>query len=293
MLQVCVFSKNPASTKDLLTRLKEGANLAFQVSNYRPEVIEYFTNNRVKALVLIDDGTSRDISLILKSLPFSLNPKDTQIIILANDLTQAVEVFQQFDSLKIHFISMHSPLESMVKEIRLHLLGETSSYSASESDEAMKFNININFLKVFIDASRDVVMQMSGDTSITHQKPMMLSAMNPQPSIAVRGKLQIESEHFNGSFFICFPLNTYLKFVELILGEKRERLDDDIKDLVLELTNIVYGQSKRILNSSGHELKMKIPTFFDGKIVSKSPIVVIPYVTKFGPFYIKVAPNLL
>lgn len=293
-MQVSVFAKNPQSVKELLVKLKQADQITYHVSNYRPEVIEFFTNNRVKALILVDDGTSRDISLILKSLPFSLNPKKTQIIILANDLPQAVEVFQEYADLKIRFISLHSPIDSMAEEIRVILLhGGKAPVEVPTSDEEQKFHINMSFLKVFVDASKDVVMQMSGDKSITHQKPVLLSAMNPAPAIAVRSKLQIESTHFTGSFFISFPLDTYLKFVELILGEKREKLDADIKDLVLEVTNIVYGQSKRILNSSGHELQMKIPTFFDQKIVSKFPVVVIPYMTKFGPFYIKVAPNLV
>lgn len=293
MFQVCVLAKNSIVAKDLINRLKDGSGVNCQFFNYRSEVVEYLTNNRVNGLLMLDNDSTRDIGIILKSLPFSLNPDDTQIIILADDLKKAAEVFQDFEKLKIRFISMHSPIDSIIKEIRFHLFKEGIPEEAVKTEEGKKFNINMDFLKVFVDASKDVVGQMSGDTSITHQRPEILAAMVNPPKIAVRSKLEIASEHFKGSFFISFPLPTYLNFVELVLGEKREKIDDDIKDLVLELANIVYGQSKRILNSSGYELQMKIPSFFEGIIKSNSPVVVIPYTTKFGPFYIKVAPNLL
>lgn len=293
MHNFCFLAKNTVLAKDLIAKLKSGADVQCQLFTYRSDVIEYFTNNRVNGMVLIDHDFSRDIGLILKGLPFSLNPHKTQIIILTEDLVKAAEVFQDFKQLNIRFISMHSPIDSIVKEMKLYLLNESVPVQDTKNEEAKKFHINMDFLKVFVDATKDVVAQMSGDTTITHQKPQLLSSMNPIPKIALRGKLAIESEYFKGTFFISFPLATYLTFVELILGEKRVKLDDDIKDLVLEVANIVYGQSKRILNSSGYELQMKIPSFFEGEIQSKDPVVVIPYSTKFGPFYIKVAPNLL
>ncbi len=299
--QIVLLSAKTVIATDLLRRLKENTQVDCRSFTYRPEVVEFITKNQTDAIVMMDLDNSRDISLILRGIKFSLNPNDTKVIILSEDLNQAAKVYDDFEDLNIQILSLHESIETIVKEIHVHIFEELRNSLVEEGKKAestskeqkLDVRMNMEFLKVFIDATKDVVFQMSGDSTISHDKPTFLTSMTQKPDIGIRSRIEIASEHFKGSFFISFPAETYLNFVELVLGERRSQIDDEIKDFILELGNIVYGQSKRILNSSGFHLEMKIPEYYEKDIVSHSPIFVIPYSTKFGPFYIKVAPNLL
>lgn len=302
MQQVVLLSKNTALAGDLKRRLKEIAGVACDIFSYRPEVVEHITMHQTDGLIMMDLDNSRDIALILRGVAFSLNPDATKVIILSEDLSRAASYFEEFEAMHIKILSLHESIETIVKEIHVHLNEEIKKELVEESRRAESLDkkaatgtisMNMKFLKVFVDAAKDVVSQMSGDPSISHEKPIFLSQMTERPAIGIRSRIEIISEHFKGSFFISFPKETYLNFVELVLGERMDDIDDEVKDFILELANIVYGQSKRILNSSGFELEMKIPEYFDKEINSSSPVFVIPYSTNFGPFYIKVAPNLL
>ncbi|MCK5882517.1 MAG: chemotaxis protein CheX [Bacteriovoracaceae bacterium] len=304
MTKVVLLSKKTALAGDLKRRLKEDAGVVCDIFEYRPEVVEHITKFQTDGLIMIDLDTSRDIALILKGVAFSLNPDATKVIILSEDLSRAAESFEEFESMHIKILSLHESIETIVKEINVHLSEEIKQDLVKEGKEAAKLEkpattngsavtMNMEFLKVFVDASKDVVAQMSGDSSISHGSPVFLSKMEELPDIAIRSRIEIISEHFKGSFFISFPKESYLGFIEIVLGERMDSIDEENKDFILELANIVYGQSKRILNSSGFELDMKFPEYYDNVIESSSPVFVIPYVTNFGPFYIKVAPNLL
>jgi chemotaxis protein CheX len=78
-----------------------------------------------------------------------------------------------------------------------------------------------------------------------------------------------------------------------MLGEEVTSIDDTVTDMVGEITNMVTGGAKRLLSEQGYRFDMAIPSVVSGKnhIIhhkSKAPIVVVPFNTQAGNFFIEI-----
>ena len=70
-------------------------------------------------------------------------------------------------------------------------------------------------------------------------------------------------------------------------------MNDEIKDAVGEITNMVSGGARAELAQKGYNFEMAIPTIITGKNtqvdpISASPVIVIPFQTDAGRFYVEV-----
>lgn len=97
----------------------------------------------------------------------------------------------------------------------------------------------------------------------------------------------------NGSVSVSFSDTCILEIVSKMLGEKFDSIDDDIKDAVGELTNMISGQARKALDGIGYNFDSAIPTVVTGKNhtikhISKGPMIAIPFDTPNGPFTIEV-----
>ena len=77
-----------------------------------------------------------------------------------------------------------------------------------------------------------------------------------------------------------------------MLGEEYTKLDNEIVDGAGELTNMIFGQAKVELNQLGHGIKTAIPSVILGKDhslsgMTKEPVVIVPFETEFGLFYVE------
>ena len=78
-----------------------------------------------------------------------------------------------------------------------------------------------------------------------------------------------------------------------MLGEDFQEISKDIIDGAGELTNMIFGQAKVSLNQKGYGIQTAIPSVISGKnhtlsALTKGPVVVIPFSTESGPFYVEV-----
>jgi chemotaxis protein CheX len=82
-----------------------------------------------------------------------------------------------------------------------------------------------------------------------------------------------------------------------MLGEEFTTIDKEIIDGVSELTNMIYGQAKVMLNTNGYHLTTALPLVIFGQENSLSsffdnPVVVVPFETEFGTFFVELSqPN--
>jgi chemotaxis protein CheX len=109
----------------------------------------------------------------------------------------------------------------------------------------------------------------------------------------VSGIIGIVSESFNGSVVISFPENTFLKVMSSMLGEEFNELSKDIIDGAGEITNMIFGQAKIVLNEKGYGIKTAIPSVVTGKdhslsALTKGPIVVVPFKSSAGDFFVEI-----
>lgn len=293
MRKIVVLSKVAERVQPIVDSLKSESDVSCTRFTYRPDIVEHITSNAVEAIVMVDYDSGRDIEIILRGVEFSVRRNETKIIILSPDVSKWKDALNAHDHLTITLVPLGDSIESQIKDIKLHALG-IESVIESDVSPGSNLSIDMDFLKIFVDSTREVISQMSMDSTITHLTPLILSQMSPAPDIAIRSQIVIDSKGFRGSFFVCFPKDVFIALSGLILGDTGNEISDENRDLVLELANIVYGKAKTALNTAGYELDMKLPKFCTDKTLkSSNPIIVIPYSTNFGTFYIKVAPNLL
>jgi chemotaxis protein CheX len=81
--------------------------------------------------------------------------------------------------------------------------------------------------------------------------------------------LGMTSGQVKGSLILSFPKKTLFCILDKMLSATHTELNDEASDAVGELTNVVYGTAKNILNSKGWNFEMSIPTVIQGDFVVK------------------------
>ncbi len=109
----------------------------------------------------------------------------------------------------------------------------------------------------------------------------------------ISGVIGIISDTFDGSVVISFPEKTFLKVISSMLGEEYTKIDQEIVDGAGELTNMIFGQAKIVLNEKGYGIKTAIPSVISGKdhslsALTKGPVVVVPFTTPHGKFFVEI-----
>ena len=95
---------------------------------------------------------------------------------------------------------------------------------------------------------------------------------------------------------MSFSEKSILKIVSNMLGENYKEINDDVRDAVGEITNMISGVARKKLESQGFNISAAIPTVVAGKDhavihVLGGPSIIIPFETGDGPFFIDVCLN--
>lgn len=154
-----------------------------------------------------------------------------------------------------------------------------------------KVVIDLEFIQVFVDATKKVLADMGKVTDLVHQKPTYLDKMEKPIEKGVASKIMISSEFFKGNFYVIFPESFFLKLYANAVYEEHDKLNDENMDFAGELANIIYGQSKKILSAAGLNLDMAIPSIHRSSQIRSELVIVIPFDSSIGNFYIAVAPG--
>ena len=96
-----------------------------------------------------------------------------------------------------------------------------------------------------------------------------------------------------GSLCLSFTQGCILFIVSQMFGEEKTEVDEEVKDAVGELTNMISGASRRTLEGLGHHFQGAIPSIISGhnhevRHVTKGPILSIPFSTTAGGFAVEV-----
>ena len=96
-----------------------------------------------------------------------------------------------------------------------------------------------------------------------------------------------------GSLCLSFSKGCILFIISKMLGEEQKEINEDVKDAVGELTNMISGDSRRRLQEIGHSFQGAIPSVISGpghevKHITRGPILSIPFTTQAGNFIVEV-----
>ncbi|MGL4476221.1 MAG: chemotaxis protein CheX [Shewanella sp.] len=122
--------------------------------------------------------------------------------------------------------------------------------------------MEVKYINPFLESFLNVISTMA---------TIELSAGRPrikQDEIAlgdVSGLIGMISPQVKGSLSITFEKGLALKIMHNMLGECPDHINDEVTDMVGEITNMVCGGAKRILGEKGYQFEMATPMVVAGK----------------------------
>ena len=149
--------------------------------------------------------------------------------------------------------------------------------------------MNVEFINPFLSSMLNVMSTMAL-MELTPEKPRLKKNEVAQGDVS--GLIGMVSEQTKGSLSITFEGKLALATMKSMVGEGPDEINEEITDLVGEITNMVTGGAKRMLSEKGIEFDMATPMVVSGKdhtITHKAdgPVVIIPLSSEHGKAYIE------
>jgi len=149
--------------------------------------------------------------------------------------------------------------------------------------------MKVEFINPFLSSMLNVMTTMA-KMELTPGKPKLKK--DEIALGAVSGLIGMVSPATKGSLSITFDEPLALATMKGMVGEAPDEINEEIIDLVGEITNMVTGGAKRMLSEKGIEFDMATPIVVSGKDhtihhKSKGPVVIIPLSTDVGKAFIE------
>ncbi len=169
---------------------------------------------------------------------------------------------------RIHFLPKPVSIFEMTKKIK-QLLNTVD----------LKSKLDVRFLNPVLSGATETISLMTG-LKVVAKKPYIKKQNETSGDIS--GVVGVVGSGFKGTISLSFAESSFLVIVSKMLNEECKAIDDENKDAVAELLNIIFGTAKRILNEEGLNIQSAIPTIIRGKNHSvthriENKTIVIPF----------------
>jgi len=139
-------------------------------------------------------------------------------------------------------------------------------------------SVNVDYINTFIEATEELFATML-TIKVAREKPYL---KNDQVGTHyISGIIGMAGEA-SGSVVLSFPEQLSIDIVSDFLGEKLDSVDQNVKDGIGELANIVAGGAKKRLSDKNYAFKISIPTVVVGEKhqiarPKNVPCIVVPF----------------
>jgi len=150
--------------------------------------------------------------------------------------------------------------------------------------------MNADIINPFLSSVSNVLSTMAM-LEVTPGKPSLKNDTVSRGDVS--GIIGMTTATISGSMAITFPENVVFDIVNRMLGEKVTKVDDTVTDLVGELTNMIVGGAKGLLEEKGYDIGMATPVVVTGKdheVIhkAKGQNILMPFNSEAGTFYVEV-----
>ena len=150
-------------------------------------------------------------------------------------------------------------------------------------------NMKAEFINPFLEATVSVLKTMSSVEPIPG-KPYIKTGSGSIGDVSGIVGITGDAE---GSLCLTFSKECILFVISRMFGEEQKEINDEVKDAVGELTNVISGDSRRRLEEIGHHFLGAVPSVISGaghevRHITKGPILSIPFSTPAGKFTVEV-----
>ncbi len=149
--------------------------------------------------------------------------------------------------------------------------------------------MDVNYINPFLQGTLEVLKTMASITA-TPGKPCIKTSNAAAGDIS--GIIGITGDA-TGSLAISFTEPCICQVVNSMLGENHTTINAEIIDAVGELTNVISGAARNLMEKQGIKAFAAIPTVVHGKnhsinAIYNIPSIIIPFTTQAGPFFVDV-----
>lgn len=150
--------------------------------------------------------------------------------------------------------------------------------------------MNVNFINPFLQSLLNVISTMAS-MDLTPGKPQIKSDNLAKGDVS--GLIGLVGPQTKGSLSITFEQKLVLQIMQNMLGENPGKINEEVTDLVGEITNMVTGGAKNLLGQKGYEFEMATPMVVSGKghtISHKAngTKIIMPFTSRHGTAYIEI-----
>ncbi|MCG6551806.1 MAG: chemotaxis protein CheX [Candidatus Magnetominusculus sp. LBB02] len=150
--------------------------------------------------------------------------------------------------------------------------------------------LNIDFVTPFVKSTVDFMTTMA-QVEVKAGKPFAKTDITAMGEVT--GIISMVGEKHTASLAISFTKSAIVAITNNMLGGTIKELEMDVIDTVGEVTNIVTGGAKKLLVLKGYKFGISLPSVILGKghsvvHTTKAPVVVIPFSTDNGDFFIEI-----
>ena len=147
--------------------------------------------------------------------------------------------------------------------------------------------MNVNFINPFLQSLLNVISTMAS-MDLTPGKPQI--KVDNLAKGDVSGLIGLVGPQTKGSLSITFEQKLVLQIMQNMLGENPGKINEEVTDLVGEITNMVTGGAKNLLGQKGYEFEMATPMVVSGKghtISHKAngTKIIMPFTSPHGTAY--------
>ena len=150
--------------------------------------------------------------------------------------------------------------------------------------------MNVAFINPFLVSLINVISTMA-TIDLKPGKPQLKNHDLAKGDVS--GLIGMVGPKTRGSLSITFDQTLILEIMNKMLGEKPEFINDEVTDLVGEITNMVTGGAKNLLSEKGYDFDMATPAVVSGKNhtishKSRGQKIMMPFTNEYGNAFIEI-----
>ncbi|WP_299270280.1 chemotaxis protein CheX [uncultured Psychrosphaera sp.] len=155
--------------------------------------------------------------------------------------------------------------------------------------------MNVKFINPFLTSLMNVLETMAM-TKLVPGKPSLKKEQIARGDVS--GLMGMVGPQTKGSLSITFEASLAISIMEKMLGERPDSINEDVTDMVGEITNMVTGGAKNILSDNGYEFDMATPMVVSGEGHTinhkcEASTLIIPFDSENGKAFIEVSFDVL
>ncbi|MGB3725869.1 MAG: chemotaxis protein CheX [Glaciecola sp.] len=150
--------------------------------------------------------------------------------------------------------------------------------------------MNVEFINPFITSLKNVISTMA-QINLHTEKPQRKRDELARGDVS--GIIGMIGPQVKGSMAITFDHNLAANIMKNMLGEDVQSIDDEVRDMVGEMTNMICGGAKNALADQNYQFEMATPVIVSGAdhtIQHKvdGPKIILTFSSQSGNAYLEI-----